>query len=171
MQLAPRRRLRETQPPQLTSQPRPIPGQRSDALTPPGCIADGQVRIRLGREPVVLPAPLDTLIRELTAGRHGHAAIGDQGTSPWLFPGGQPGQPISAFQLAERLRQLGVRPGQSRLAAMFQLATELPAAVLARMLGIHITVAVTWQRASAGDWAAYAAEISRRKGIGHDTPR
>ena len=30
------------------------------------------------------------------------------------------------------------------------------------MLGIHITVAVAWQRASAGDWAAYAAEISRR---------
>jgi hypothetical protein len=26
------------------------------------------------------------------------------------------------------------------------------------MLGIHISVAVAWQRASAGDWAAYAAE-------------
>ena len=84
---------------------------------------------------------------ELVATRHGHAAIGDQGTSPWLFPGGQPGQPISAYQLAERLRQLGIRPGQSRSAALFQLATDLPAAVLARMLGIHITVAVAWQRA------------------------
>jgi hypothetical protein len=30
------------------------------------------------------------------------------------------------------------------------------------MLGIHISVAVVWQRASSGDWAAYAAEISRR---------
>jgi hypothetical protein len=30
------------------------------------------------------------------------------------------------------------------------------------MLGIHITVAVAWQRASAGDWAVYAAEVSRR---------
>jgi hypothetical protein len=30
------------------------------------------------------------------------------------------------------------------------------------MLGIHISVAVAWQRASAGDWATYAAEISRR---------
>jgi len=105
-------------------------------------IADGQVRIRLGREPVVLPAPLDILVLKLVATRQGHAAIGDQGTSPWLFPGGQPGRPISAFQLAERLRQLGVRSGQSRSAALFQLATDLPAAVLARMLGIHITVAV-----------------------------
>jgi hypothetical protein len=123
---------------------------------------EGEVRIRLGREPIVLPAPLDALVLKLIATRQGHAAIGDQGTSPWLFPGGQPGRPISAFQLAERLRQLGIRSGQSRSAALFQLATDLPAAVLARMLGIHITVAVAWQRAAAGDWAAYAAEVSRR---------
>jgi len=121
-----------------------------------------QVRIRLGREPVVLPEPLDTLVHQLAATRRGHAAIGDQGTSPWLFPGGQPGRPISAEQLTERLRQIGIRSGQARSAALFQLATDLPAAVLARMLGIHIAVAVAWQRASAGDWSAYAAEISRR---------
>jgi hypothetical protein len=49
-------------------------------------------------------------------------------------------------------------PGNPRSAALFQLATDL----LARMLGIHITVAVAWQRASAGDWMAYAADVSRR---------
>ena len=124
--------------------------------------SDDQVRIQLGREPVVLPEPLDALVLQLAATRQGHAAIGDQGTSPWLFPGGQPGRPISAYQLAERLRQIGIRSGQSRSTALFQLATDLPAAILARMLGIHITVAVAWQRASAGDWAAYAAEVSRR---------
>ena len=32
------------------------------------------------------------------------------------------------------------------------------------MLGIHIDVAVAWQRASAGDWMAYAADVSRRSG-------
>jgi hypothetical protein len=47
-------------------------------------------------------------------------------------------------------------------AALFQLATELPAAVLARTLGIDITVAVTWQRAAAGDWGAYAADVANR---------
>jgi len=128
--------------------------------------ADSQVRLRLGREPVVLPEPLDALILQLVGTRRGHAAIGDQGTSPWLFPGGQPGLPISAAQLTERLRQIGIRSGQSRSAALFQLATDLPAAVLARMLGIHITVAVAWQRASAGDWTGYAAEVSRR--VRHD---
>jgi hypothetical protein len=120
------------------------------------------VQLHLGREPVILPEPLASLIRQLTAARRGHAALGDQGTSPWLFPGGQPGRPISAYQLAERLRQLGIRSGQSRSTALFQLATDLPAAILARLLGIHINVAATWQRASAGDWTAYAAEVSRR---------
>jgi uncharacterized protein YidB (DUF937 family) len=120
------------------------------------------VRIQLGREPVVLPEPLDALVLQVAAARHGHAAIGGQETSPWLFPGGQPGRPISAYQLAGRLRQLGIHSGQSRSAALFQLATDLPAALLARMLGIHISVAVAWQRASAGDWMAYAADISRR---------
>lgn len=121
-----------------------------------------QVQLHLGREPVTLPEPLGTLARQAAAARQGHAAIGDQNNSPWLFPGGQPGRPISAFRMAERLRQLGICSGPARSAALFQLATDLPAAVLARLLGIHITVAVAWQRASAGDWAAYAAEISRR---------
>jgi hypothetical protein len=126
-----------------------------------------EVRLRLGREPLTLPAPVGTLILQLAATRRGHAAIGDPGTSPWLFPGGQPGRPISAYRLAKRLRQLGIRSGRARSAALFQLATDLPAAVLTQMLGIHIAVAVTWQRAAAGDWAAYAADISRRTQPAH----
>jgi len=125
-------------------------------------LSDDKVRLRLGREPVLLPEPLAGLTRQLAATRHGHAALGDPGTSPWLFPGGQPGRPISSYQLAERLRQLGLHPGQARSTALFQLAADLPAALLARMLGIHITVAVAWQRASSGDWTSYAADVSRR---------
>ncbi|MDX2549061.1 hypothetical protein ACOT81_07265 [Streptomyces sp. WI04-05B] len=78
--------------------------------------------------------------------------------SPWLFPGGRPGRPISATQLTQRLNRLGIRPNQARSTALFQLATELPATVLARTLGIHTDVAVVWQRLAAGDRATYAAE-------------
>jgi hypothetical protein len=123
---------------------------------------DDQVRLRLGWEPIVLPEPLASLVLELVATRRGHTALGDQGTSRWLFPGGQPGRPVSAEQLGERLRQLELHPGQSQATALFQLATDLPTAVLARLLGIHIAVAVAWQRACSGDWAAYAAQVSRR---------
>jgi hypothetical protein len=120
------------------------------------------VELRLGSVPVELPEPLAALVRDLAATRHGHAVTGHHSTARWLFPGGQPGRPVSADRLGERLRLLGIRPGQARSTALFQLATEIPAAVLARMLGIHIKVAVQWQHVSAGDWTNYAADVSRR---------
>ncbi|MFI8370957.1 hypothetical protein [Streptomyces sp. NPDC085466] len=122
---------------------------------------DGAVRIRLGVVPVELPATVADLALQQVAVRRSHAVLG-RTESPWLFPGGQPGRPISAWAMGERLRKLGIRLAEARSTALFQLATELPAAVLARPLGIDITVAVKWQRAAAGDWGAYAAEVSRR---------
>jgi hypothetical protein len=120
----------------------------------------GEVLLHLCHEPIPLPEPLDGLARHLIATRRGHATIGDYGTSPWLLPGGRPGQPISPYRLAERLHQIGIQPGPARSTTLFQLAAEVPAAILARMLGIHINVAVAWQHASAGDWMTYAADIS-----------
>jgi len=70
------------------------------------------VRLRLGPEPVALPAPLDALVASLAATSRQHRAIGDRGPSPWLFPGRRPGQPISAYQLGNRLKKLGIRPWQ-----------------------------------------------------------
>lgn len=61
----------------------------------------------------------------------------------------------------ERRSNLGIRLAEARSTALLELATELPAAVLARPLGLDITVAVNGQRAAAGDPAAYAAEINR----------
>jgi len=109
-----------------------------------------------------VPEPLDQLITEIMANRRGHAAVGEMGHGQWLFPGGRPGQPISAYRLNERLAALGIRSGPARCAALMQLSAELPAAVIARMLGIHIKVAVGWQRLSSGDWTGYAADYSRR---------
>jgi hypothetical protein len=110
----------------------------------------------------VLPEPVAGLVLELVATRRGQAALGAPNTTPWLFPGGRPGQPIGDDRLGQRLQRIGLSPRQDRSTALFTLATELPAAILARMLGLHIAVAVQWQRAAAGDWTAYAAEVSRR---------
>ena len=91
-----------------------------------------------------------------------HAPDGATSMMTWTdgFPAGA--QPISPYRLSERLHQIGVHPGPARSTALFQLATELPATILARMLGIHIKVAVAWQQASSGDWMTYAADVSRR---------
>jgi hypothetical protein len=125
--------------------------------------ADG-VHLRLDRVPIQLPEPVAVLARTVVANRKGHATIGARQPSPWLFPGGQPGRPISTARLTSRLHELGIRPGQDRSTALFQLAAEIPAAILARTLAISTDAAVTWQRHSAGDWTTYAADVSRRSG-------
>ncbi|MFI7642319.1 hypothetical protein [Nonomuraea sp. NPDC049400] len=130
-------------------------------------LGDTAVTIQFGTTPITLPGPVADLARRVLDGKRGHATTGAANPSPWLFPGGQPGRPISATHLGKRLKDLGIQPGQARFTALFQLATELPAALLARMLGIHIDVAVAWQRASSGDWMTYAANISRRSQQDH----
>ncbi|GAA1890746.1 hypothetical protein GCM10009715_40470 [Paeniglutamicibacter psychrophenolicus] len=121
-----------------------------------------QVLLHLGPEPILLPEPLGILIRQVIADRQNHTMIGTREASPWLFPGGRPGQAITPAHLGVRLKKIGIQPGQARSTALFQLAIDLPAALMARMLGIHVGVAVQWQRASSGDWASYAADVSRR---------
>ena len=125
-------------------------------------ISEQAVRLHVGRVPIQLPEPVAALARIVVANRKGHATIGARQPSPWLFPGGQPARPVSTARLTQRVTDLGIRPGQARSTALFQLAAEVPAAILARTLGIHTDVAVTWQRLSAGDWTAYAADVSRR---------
>jgi len=112
--------------------------------------------------PIYLPDPVAALARAVLANRKGHATIGARQPSPWLFPGGQPGRPISTARLTRRLSDLGIRPSQDRSTALFQLAAEIPAAILARTLAISTDAAVTWQRHAAGDWITYAADVSHR---------
>ncbi|GCB51334.1 site-specific integrase [Streptomyces sp. NL15-2K] len=124
--------------------------------------ADGAVTIGFGSVPIALPDPLANLATQQVALRRGHPVLVPT-PSVWLFPGRQPGRPISTSAMGDRLRKLGIGPAETRSTALFQLAADLPAAVLARTLGIHISVAVQWQRAAAGDWASYAAEVGRRQ--------
>ncbi len=84
----------------------------------------------------------------------------DRATTPWIFPGRPWDQPISATMLRTRLAVLGMSTHAARTAALFQLAVELPAAVLARCLGLDISSAVTWQRTASGDWHSYAARVA-----------
>jgi hypothetical protein len=125
---------------------------------------DGRTLLRLGSRPVILPAPLDALVIGLAAGRRppGSSLLGVP--SPWLFPGRKPGSALTGDALAQRLHALGISPRQGRATALFTLAAEVPAAILAKTLGIHVQAAIQWQKLSAGDWAAYAADISRRSG-------
>jgi hypothetical protein len=125
---------------------------------------DDRTLLRLGSRPVTLPAPLDTLITRLADHRTapGHGLL--SGHSDWLLPGRWPGTALTPDALGRRLRAIGISPRQARSTALLTLAAEVPAAILAKMLGIHVKGAVQWQKISAGDWTAYAADAGARLG-------
>jgi hypothetical protein len=46
-----------------------------------------------------------------------------------------------------------------------ELSAELPAVVLSRLLGLHISGAEMWTKEAGSTRANYAAQLSRRKGF------
>jgi hypothetical protein len=124
---------------------------------------DGAVRVRFADHDVPVPEPLGVVLAELI--RHGrtHTGTGSPAVTPWLFPGGLPGKPITAPRLGSRLRALGISAQTGRRAALLDLAAQLPAAVLADLLGLAPGTAVRWMRQAGGDWSGYAAELARTR--------
>ena len=124
---------------------------------------DGQVLVRFGQHEVPVPDSLGQILTDLIRAGRSHTGTGSPATSPWLFPGGMPGQPITPSRLGERLRAIGVRAMPGRRAAMTDLAAQLPAAVLADLLNITPDTAVRWMHQAGADWNRYAAEIARTR--------
>ena len=124
---------------------------------------DGTVHIGLGGHDVPVPEPLGIVLTELVRTGRSHTGTGSPAITPWLFPGGLPGKPITAPRLGSRLRALGVYAKTGRRAALLDLAGQLPAAVLADLLGLAPGTAVRWMRQAAGDWSSYAAELARTR--------
>ena len=50
-----------------------------------------------------------------------------------------------------------------RRAALTDLAAQMPAAVLADLLGLTPGTAVRWMRQAGADWSGYAAELARTR--------
>lgn len=75
--------------------------------------------------------------------RQGYVAV-DASQNPWLFPGGCSGRHLSANRMGMRLRRIGISPRIARNTVLIELAGELPAAVLAKLLGFSIKRAVIW---------------------------
>lgn len=115
----------------------------------------GTVGVRLSGDQLELPEPFASLITGLP--RHRRRGVVEQLDSPWLFPGQRAGQHLSPTRLGYRLRAIGIQPRAARAAALTQLSTEVPPAMLAGVLGLAPATAVRWAGQSGGDWARYAA--------------
>ena len=75
-----------------------------------------------------------------------------------------PEQPIANHALTTRLSRHGINVRIARNGALSALAADLPASVLADLLGMHINTAVRWVGYARGDWAEYLAAGRRRSG-------
>ncbi len=125
-------------------------------------IEPDQVTLALGNVPLVVPPPVDRLLADLVELRCGYAAV-DVGGNPWLFPGGRSGAHLSASQMGLRLRRVGVPPRLARNTALIDLAGELPAVVLAKLLGFSVKRAVTWNAEAGNTHPRYAAAVVRKR--------
>lgn len=124
---------------------------------------NGTVSVRFAGHDVQIPEPLAALLTTFVAGGHrSHTGIGATASS-WLFPGHQPGRPITPSRLGDRLTPLGIDARAGRRAALLQLGSQLPAPVIADALGITATTATDWVKAAGGDWANYAAATARNR--------
>ena len=123
---------------------------------------DGQTFLRLGRHEVPVPGPLASAIVQLISDGRSYRGVGSPPATTWLFPGHLPGRPITPATLGERLHAIGIYAQTGRRAALLDLAAQLPAAVLADLLGLHETTAAKWMHQAGGDWSRYAAELARR---------
>jgi len=125
-----------------------------------GACSGQRVTVTFDTVPIELPEPLDGLVRR-HLGQRGHASYSSR-ADRWLFPGGIPGRHVTTENIRGHLVERGIHPGGARNAAMFQLAAQMPSAVLADLLGLHPQTANRWAALSAHDWGQYTAQ--RRSG-------
>ncbi|MEU8967258.1 hypothetical protein AB0C89_36980, partial [Streptomyces sp. NPDC048491] len=120
------------------------------------------VALRLNKTPLRLPPPLDELVLKLVeiANEHARLVNSNELNAPWLFPTQRPGKPLNSKSLAIRLRQIGLPPESGRCAALFDLCTQIPPAIVQRLLGISPTATERW--AAGAVRAGYAAEVAGR---------
>lgn len=124
-------------------------------------LTDTSVRVAFNNIDIEMPAVLDELIREHLQHR-GKSLYASRDTG-WLFPGGNPGQHLATENIRAQLVAIGVKPYEARKAALYQLAADMPAPVLAQLIGITDTNAAEWARLAARDWTGYIADRSRAR--------
>lgn len=137
------------------------PVSRVAHLTADDVAIDGQnVTVRLGDTALSMPEPVANDVRALLT----DIAAQPSATvrhPPWLFPGGTSARPIGEQVLSGRLKRIGVDCNDARRAALLQLAGQLPAAIVADLLGVHVSTATQWAQIAGRPWGHYPAMRSR----------
>lgn len=121
---------------------------------------DDTVRVRFNTVPTQMPPILDGLVRDQLS-RRGKSLYHSRDTG-WLFPGGNPGTHLVTENIRAQLVDRGIHPGQTRKTALFQLAGDIPAPVLADLIGLTNSNAAAWAKLAGRGWTAYIADRAAR---------
>jgi integrase len=126
-------------------------------------IEDGRgTSVRIGDEPLRLPTALAGWAQQIgsasVVGRFG----GRSRDAEWIFPSPLHGRAVSPQTLGNRLRAIGVSPGDARGSAVSQLALQLPPAVLSRLLGVAPRTATGWVAAVSASQSRYVPAVLGR---------
>ena len=130
---------------------------------------DGHIYLTLGSCAIRLLPELARLTEQLRAQATDRPA--GPASRRWLFPSQRPGEHLRPAALGARLRRLGPGHRTARNSALIALAAELPAPVLASLLGLHLNTAVRWTQYAQTDWAAYLAARAGRMPSGTSPQR
>jgi len=122
----------------------------------------GETYLSLADHDLLMPPILAELLAQLPHRRRRSTLPEPDTSSRLLFPGRTPTRPVDAGIFANRLKRHGINIRGGRNTALIRLASELPAAVLADLLGVDIATATRWAKYAKRDWHTYIAE--RRTG-------
>ncbi|MER5793260.1 hypothetical protein [Streptomyces sp. NPDC001980] len=133
--------------------------------------------LRIGPSSLWIPPRLAELLHQLAQMPRQRSALtchlADQPS--WLFPGVLPGHPLSRKAFNDQLVRQGIQTRPARTAALIALAAELPAPVLADLLGVHIHTALKWAHHAQRDWSSYlvarAADINKDETMAPENAR
>lgn len=117
------------------------------------------VHLMVAERPLLIPPRVATLMVELRDQQHVvHQSAAMPASQPvLLFPGRRPTHTIHPATLARNLRKHGIPIQSSRNTARAALAEDLPAPVLAELIGLDPTTTGRWAKHVARTWQPYLA--------------
>ncbi|MBT2515816.1 hypothetical protein J7E29_00020 [Streptomyces sp. ISL-90] len=118
--------------------------------------ADGELEIRFASDWVPIPEPFAILL-DLWIDTRTNLQTAAHRDSPWLFPGGMPGEHLAAGTVSTLLARHGISPRAAREAAWQELVHDIPPALLATAFGITTQSAEAYSRTAGARYARYAA--------------
>lgn len=121
-------------------------------------IDEDRATVTLGTSPIDLPEPLASHLKALVAARRARTGKHVTTPGPWLFPSQHPDRPPLPETITHRLQRIGIQPTAQRTAALLHLASELPPALIADLLGLGRTATQEWSTLAARPWASYVAD-------------